>query len=586
MLTEAMLTRRAGETVPSTFNAEERTFEALISSGATVGRRDARGAFNERLDLSTVDLESLVGLPVLDGHRQNGSEHVVGTIVAVRREGAGIIAKFRLSAADDVRNVATKIGEGSLRGVSIGYSAAERSEGADKSTGRRTVTIKPKILEVSIVPIPADPLALIRSNDMPELITPEDRAEHRAHVRTIARQSGLSSDWADEQIDGELTITEVRAAAYEALQQRTNVNVRTQVRANDDPAVITTRRADAVYARVSGTAPSEEARPFMGDRLVDHARAALIAAGHSVTGMDQDAIFRAAMHTTSDFPQMLTSVGNRTLMQSYQAAESPLKMLARQSLHSDFRAATRLKLSGIGKLEKVNEAGEIKSTSRGEASESFALDTYGSMFALSRKALINDDLGAFRDWGVAAGRAAAETESGLLFDLLTQSGGAGPVLGEDGKRMFHADHGNLASPASILSGTSLDAARLAMRRQKDLDGKTPIRVTPKYLLTGPEMESAAEQLLATINPATVDDVNPHAGKLSLLVEPRLVGTGWYIFADPAVLAALEYAYLSSAQGPQIASREGWDVLGMEFRVTLDFGCGPVDFRGTYRNAGA
>jgi len=54
----------------------------------------------------------------------------------------------------------------------------------------------------------------------------------------------------------------------------------------------------------------------------------------------------------------------------------------------------------------------------------------------------------------------------------------------------------------------------------------------------------------------------------------------------AVLPVLEYAYLSSAQGPQIASKEGWEVLGMEFRVFLDFGCGAVDHRGAYRNPGA
>jgi hypothetical protein len=59
-----------------------------------------------------------------------------------------------------------------------------------------------------------------------------------------------------------------------------------------------------------------------------------------------------------------------------------------------------------------------------------------------------------------------------------------------------------------------------------------------------------------------------------------------VFADPTILPVLEYAYLSSAQGPQMSSREGWDVLGMEFRVVLDFGAGAVDWRGAYLNEGS
>lgn len=586
MLTNEMLLLRAS-TAPASYNSEARTVEAIISTGAPVNRRDARGAFIERLDLSSVDVDSLAGLPVLDGHRQNGSENVVGSILSARREADGVVATIQLSSADDVRNLVTKIAEGSLRGVSIGYSAAARSEGVD-SAGRRTVTIKPRILEVSIVPIPADSTATIRSSaTMPEVITPENRAEIRAQVRAIAQQGGLTPQWADEQIDADLDMTAVRAAAFDAIQARGTPNIRTQVGiANDDPSVIVGRRADALFARVNGGAPADEARQFMGERLVDHARAILGMRGISTVGMDQDAIFRSAMHTTSDFPQLLTSVGNRTLLPAYQAAESPLKQLARQTLHSDFRAASRLKLSEIGKLEKVSESGEIKSTSRGEAAESFAMDTYGSLYSLSRKAFINDDLGAFRDWGVAAGRAAAETEAALLIAMLQQSNGAGPLMGEDGKRMFHADHNNLAAVAGALAIDSLTAARLAMRTQKGMDGKTPIRVTPKFLLVGPELETDAEVILTSIAATNVSDVNPHSGKLTLLVEPRITGDDWFVFADPSNLAALEYAYLSSAQGPQIQSREGWDVLGMEFRVTLDFGCGPVDYRAAYRNAGA
>lgn len=577
---------------PNSYDADERTFEAVISTGAAVRRRDARGAYREELDLSAVETDALVGTPLLDSHRQDGSQFIVGSLIAARREAGAIVATFRLSSADDVASVRTKIAEGDLKAVSIGYSAETRTEST--TLGERVVTIRPRIHEVSVVGIPADPLAVIRNKELPLTDTTENSGDndnvvqHRAQVRAIARSANLSPEWADQQIDSGVDIVAVRAAAFEAMASSQSPIIRTQAAnvANDDPAVILERRTAALFARVNGTAPDDAARQYFNDGLADHARAFVTMSGASIAGMDREQLLRAAMHTTSDFPNLLTGVGNRTMLPAFQVAQSPLKRIARQALHADFRTATRLKLGGVGALQKVTEAGEIKSTTRGEAAESYALDTYGSLFALSRKAIVNDDLGAFRDWGVAAGRAAAETEANLLFTLLTQSSGAGPVMGEDSKRLFHTDHGNLAGSGAGVGTATLDPARLALRKMKGLDGKTPIAVTPKYLLVGPDQETNAERALAEISPVAESDVNPFSGKLELLVEPRLTGNAWYLFADPAQLAVLEYAYLSSAQGPQMASREGWDVLGMEFRVVLDFGCGAIDWRGAYRNPGA
>ncbi|MFN7003458.1 MAG: Mu-like prophage major head subunit gpT family protein [Roseinatronobacter sp.] len=175
---------------------------------------------------------------------------------------------------------------------------------------------------------------------------------------------------------------------------------------------------------------------------------------------------------------------------------------------------------------------------------------------MTRKAIINDDLNAFARWSEMMGRAAAEAEIAQLMALLLQASGTGPVMSADGVRLFHASHGNLASPASALSEESQSAARLAMRTMKGLDGKTPIAATPRYLLVSPELETQAEKLLTAIQPAANDDVNPFAGRLSLLVEPRLTGNARYVFADPAVMPVLEVAYLASAPGPQLSSRDG------------------------------
>ena len=124
-----------------------------------------------------------------------------------------------------------------------------------------------------------------------------------------------------------------------------------------------------------------------------------------------------------------------------------------------------------------------------------------------------------------------------------------------------------------------------MRGYKGLDGKTLISVTPKYLVVGPELETPAEMLLASIYASSTADVNPWTSKLTLIVEPRLAGDNWYVFADPARLAGMVYGYLASAQGVQIQRTEAWDTLGLKYRAFLDFGVGWTNWRGTYHNAG-
>jgi len=181
----------------------------------------------------------------------------------------------------------------------------------------------------------------------------------------------------------------------------------------------------------------------------------------------------------------------------------------------------------------------------------------------------------------AFGEAAAQTEADEMVALLTSN----PNL-SDGTPVFDASRGNLAAAGAAPNETTLSAARKAMRGFKGLDGKTLISVTPKYLVVGPELETDTEKLLAAIYAATTGDVNAWAGRLSLLVEPRITDDQWFVFADPARVASMVYGYLASAQGVQIQRAEAWDTLGIKYRAFLDFGTGWSDWRGAYRNAGS
>lgn len=587
-------TRRA-PFAPSTWNAEARTVEAVISTGADVQRRDTRGPYIERLDLSGIDPASLVGLPVQIEHNTS-TKFTVGVIASARREAGNLVSIIRFSAADDVRDTVLKVSEGCIRGVSIGYGETNIRETTE--AGRRIRTVAPAIREVSVVAIPADPDSKVRNLPMTTQTTTADqtvhtpapaivaRAEVNAQIRSIGEIAGLSRTWSDAQIDAESDVVTARAAAFEEMRTRAApIRTATVGHSNDDPAMIQSRQAEALAARMGGPAPTDAAKPYAAWGLSDFARDALTRSGVGVATLGREELLTRAMHTVSDFPNLLTGAGQRILEPAYRAAQSPLKQLARQRTADDFRPISLIKLGEFSALQKVTESGEIKALTMGEAAEGYKLETLGGLYNISRQALINDDLGALARWSETMGQAAAQAEADQLVALLLQSSGAGPVMG-DGVRLFHADHGNLAAVPSALSVESLSAARLAMRTQKGLDGKTPIAVTPKFLLVAPDLETEAEKILATLNASTVDDQNPFSGKLTLLVDPRLPALSWYVFADPAINAVLEYAYLSSAQGPQLASRDGWDVLGREFRVILDFGAGAVDHRGAYRNAGA
>ena len=53
-----------------------------------------------------------------------------------------------------------------------------------------------------------------------------------------------------------------------------------------------------------------------------------------------------------------------------------------------------------------------------------------------------------------------------------------------------------------------------------------------------------------------------------------------------MIDGLEYAYLQGEEGPQIETKAGFEVDGMQFKVRLDFGGAFLDHRSWYMNPGA
>ncbi|MEB3417029.1 prohead protease/major capsid protein fusion protein [Salipiger marinus] len=576
---------------PSTVDPVARTVEAIVSTGADA----PRAGYVERLDLTGADLSRLIGAPVLDAHRSASTRDQLGVIEAaeLRREGIWVRMKFRSNPA--AAAVLSDIQDGTLRGLSIGYQVNDWQERRDGSRLVRTAKRWTPV-EVSLVPVPADPGAHFRNGDpaMPDNAPPEGetltptppptmtRAQINVEIRSIAETAGLSRAWADEQIDAEVTPEDARRAAFEAMQRRSATTATRTTRAtitadHTDPAVIATRAGEALFARSHPDHQlTDAARPYANFSFVDLARDCLQRSGGSFTGLAADTVITRALHTTSDFPLILGDAVNRELRRAYEAAPSAVRQVARQTTARDFRAKRALQFGTGPDLKKVGESGEFQRGTIQEAAEGYSVETFGRIFAISRQALVNDDLGAFTQIPAKLGDAARAFEAQQLVDKLTEN----PAM-SDGIAVFHADHHNLTAAFADPSLASLAAGRLAMRRQKGLAGEL-INAAPRFVVVPPELEVAAEQALAEIAATKTADVNPF-DNLTLLVEARLTNAEqWYITADPATIDGLEYAYLEGAPGPQVETRQGFEVDGVQMKVRLDFGCGWIDHRGWHR----
>ncbi len=595
-----LLTRRA-TLAPATADAEARTVEVIWSTGAPVRRRDMDGQYIERLSLApeAVDLSRLEGASVLDAHRQTAVRDVLGSVRSAAVDGKQGTALIQFSARPEVEPIWQDVQAGILRHVSVGYAVEEWAESTEN--GARVLTaVRWTPHEISLVPTPADPGAHIRMEkemtDTPSTVaddnTVQTRAEANAEIRSIARIAGLDQSWIDSQIDANADPDSARRAAFDALAARSAPPVRTeQVRvemgeSHDDPALRARQMGEALYARINPRHElSEPARRYAHATPVDMARELLTLRGESTLALSPASFVTRALHTTSDFPIILGDTVGRVLRDAYQAAPSGIRRLGRQTTARDFRAVNKIMLGEAPLLEKLNEHGEIKAGTMAEAREAYKVETWARKIGITRQVLVNDDLGAFADLARRMGQAAAETEARILVTLLESGTGNGPLM-SDGKALFHAQHGNKAATGAVISDATLSAARLALRTQKGIEDRA-IRATPRNLLVPPALETTAEKWLASIAPATAADVNPFSGSLSLVVEPRLSSaTRWYVTADPSEIDGLEFAYLSGAEGPQVESRSGWDVDGVEIRVILDFGAGFIDHRGWYMNPGA
>ncbi len=618
---------------PETINVEERTVELVWSTGAQVRRASwSRGDYIEELSMApgAVRLERLnAGAPLLDAHDSFSLRSQIGVVQRAWLDGNKGRALVKFSRRDDVESIFQDVIDGIYRNVSVGYKVhkTERDETGAVPV-ERAVDWEP--YELSLVPIPADAGAQVRSDEptpnqlqqersMDELnqgapaaeAAPEQKTETRAAapaapaapvvdleavraeerrraagILDAARKLQVGEELAHKLIADGVALDDARMQlidAQAAEQRKTPAQSRVEV-TQDHGEKRAAAKLDYLKVR-SGLTTLDDApaaREYRGTTLLDMARESLELAGINARGMDKSEIAVRALHSTSDFPLLMASIQRVTLKAAYGEEVQTWRPMAEQRNLPDFREMKEIEVGGQMLPEEIKEGGEYKTGTIQEQQGSWFLSEYGKKVVIGRRLIINDNLGYITRAVQILARGVAIFEANQMWGLIT---GNAKCM-SDGQVLFSSGHKNIGTGA--IGETSISEARQKMRNQTDFTGKNPLYVVPQYILLPTTLETAFDKFNSTIVPNQTSSVNIFSGYLQKIVEPRLDAsstTQWYIVGNYPGVDKLVYGYLEGEAGPTIESEIKRDPDGITTYLRHDFGCMVSQHQGFYRSSG-
>lgn len=357
-----------------------------------------------------------------------------------------------------------------------------------------------------------------------------------------------------------------------------------------DAIILRSGNADMVVDLDQSGNRAERANQYRDMSLIDVCRMALQIDGQAVPHSRQEMI-RAAIATAS-LPIILGEIINKFMLKGYMSTPQTWREWCNIGSVSDFKTITKVRLTDIGELEEVGNAGEVASGGAVEEYEQYKVSRYAKKFGITDQNIIDDDLSVFTRTPQRMGNSAANLVLKLVYVHLLANAAM-----QDGTALFHADHNNLNTGSALAAGT-LKVAIQKFMDQVDKDGQ-PISVQPTKLLLPTGLRFTAADLLqgeAIVRAGDTDVVTGSAntlkGTLKPVVEPRLSNssytgysaTTWYVTGDPAQGDTVEVSFLNGQQNPTIQRFDGGvDMFGIWFRVHQDVAAKAMDHRTMQKN---
>jgi len=338
----------------------------------------------------------------------------------------------------------------------------------------------------------------------------------------------------------------------------------------------------------------DEQTEFRTMTLLEMAKNRLMIANESVRGLDPMGILQRAM-TSSDFSNILADVANKAMLEGFEAAEETYDIWADTSGRvNDFKEHIFARASEAPSLVEVNpDGGEYKYGAVSDSKEAVTVVDHGIIVPYTRKAMVNDDLGALSDIREKLGGAARRKYGDLVYAVLTGN----PTMG-DGNSLFDAsNHSNLVDNGSgaVPSVSTLNTGAAAMATQTDTQGLQNLNIRPMFIIAPWALKATVDNVLVSTNPtfaggftndtATNMVTNPWA-YLTPVYDARLDAADaaeWFLAARKGLTVKL--FTLNGNMTPLLETRDGWAVDGVEFKCRITAAAKAMDWRGLYCNDG-
>ena len=153
-------------------------------------------------------------VPLLDSHQRHTNDNLLGSFKGASVVGDQLHGRSTFSSAKSAEDSYTKVREGHLKDLSVGYRVLEKTfvpKGKTKDIGGRSYTgpvnvvTRWKLHEVSVTPIGADDQAKMRGYQSFPLANSKEGFVMNEELRAACIEAGMPADFKDEQAQTWLT---------------------------------------------------------------------------------------------------------------------------------------------------------------------------------------------------------------------------------------------------------------------------------------------------------------------------------------------------------------------------------------------